>query len=404
MENEGQLEVLSIGFYVGKEYFERYTEGDIYPQVAAFKLEGRFLEAIETSGAKIDVISTAAVSTFPKGKKILLPSIRFKERSMMVRVVPLLNLFFFKFVSRSLFILVDVVKLWKRYDFVIVYSVHLPNLIPAFIYSFICRVPFFVYIPDLPGLMADGDEWYGLRVLRSFNSFLCNYLITAASGLVVVTKPMATDNPRWKHIPYIVVEGIAESTDNQKEERYSIDKESKKIFLYAGGVSRRYGVYELVEGFLQADIDAELWICGRGDLETYLEDIVAGCSKIKYFGFLPMEEISKLQDIASCLVMTRNPKDRYTRYSFPSKVLEYMVSGKPVLTTFLEGIPEEYFRYFYEIKIFSINGISDAFLDFDSDCVGPLSKVGQAKSWVLANKTPQAVGGKIRKFLERCLV
>ena len=37
-------------------------------------------------------------------------------------------------------------------------------------------------------------------------------------------------------------------------------------------------------------------------------------------------------------------------YSFPSKMIEYMLSGTPVLTTKLPGIPEAYYDYCYTVE------------------------------------------------------
>ena len=45
---------------------------------------------------------------------------------------------------------------------------------------------------------------------------------------------------------------------------------------------------------------------------------------------------------ADLLVSPRLPDDFTTRYTFPSKVLEYITSGTPVLSNKLPGIPVEY--------------------------------------------------------------
>ena len=45
------------------------------------------------------------------------------------------------------------------------------------------------------------------------------------------------------------------------------------------------------------------------------------------------------------LVNFRSPNEELTKYSFPSKILEYISSGSLVLSTRLLGIPDEYFSY-----------------------------------------------------------
>ena len=58
---------------------------------------------------------------------------------------------------------------------------------------------------------------------------------------------------------------------------------------------------------------------------------------------------------AKLLINLRNPEDKYTKYSFPSKTFEYMVSGTPFFTTKLEGIPSEYYNYLYCIDSYETN-------------------------------------------------
>lgn len=95
------------------------------------------------------------------------------------------------------------------------------------------------------------------------DSALLSRLVQSARGLIVISRPMVEDNPAWKGIPYMVMEGI--SADRQPA--VDVEAGDKKTILYAGGVNRAYGIVELVEGFLRSGIDYELVICGRGDLE-----------------------------------------------------------------------------------------------------------------------------------------
>lgn len=61
---------------------------------------------------------------------------------------------------------------------------------------------------------------------------------------------------------------------------------------------------------------------------------------------------------AALLVNPRPIKPEYTKYSFPSKNMEYMVSGTPLMTTKLPGIPKEYYPYIYLLEDESPEGIA----------------------------------------------
>ena len=110
--------------------------------------------------------------------------------------------------------------------------------------------------------------------------------------------------------------------------------------MYAGALSKRYGIAELIEAFRQTNLDAQLHIYGFGDFAPELEKIAREDARVCYKGRVSREEILEREREASLLVNVRNPKDEFTAYSFPSKTIEYMASGTPLLTSRLPGIPQ----------------------------------------------------------------
>jgi hypothetical protein len=60
-------------------------------------------------------------------------------------------------------------------------------------------------------------------------------------------------------------------------------------------------------------------------------------------------QILEREKQASLLVNVRDNHDEFTKYSFPSKVIEYMLSGTPMFMTRLSGIPVEYYNYVYSV-------------------------------------------------------
>jgi glycosyltransferase involved in cell wall biosynthesis len=226
--------------------------------------------------------------------------------------------------------------------------------------------------------------------------------MSASSGLFVVSKHMVEDNKAWSGKPYLVLEGIAGGANSASDTiSYEREMPAKKVIFYGGGLNRAYGIAELVEGFIQSNLDYELWLCGRGDLEEFIVDATKRCSAVKYLGNITPAEVSSIQSRSALLVLTRDPKETYTRYSFPSKLLEYLVSGVPVLTTRLSGIPDEYFEFFNVIEQFSVSGISDALKAIDNaDQQLLLRKAACGKIWALERKSSAAVGRKIVNFME----
>ena len=88
-----------------------------------------------------------------------------------------------------------------------------------------------------------------------------------------------------------------------------------------------------------------LEIYGRGDFEDELVSIMKLNHNVIYKGFVRNNEILKIQREADFLINARSSEEEFVKYSFPSKTLEYMLSGTPLITTMPPGIPEEYRDY-----------------------------------------------------------
>ena len=158
--------------------------------------------------------------------------------------------------------------------------------------------------------------------------------------------------------------------------------------MYAGQLRNIYGIDYLVKGFVNANIkDLELHIYGKGDYAKELEKICKERSNIKYFGTVPNEIVVQKELEATLLINPRPTGEEYTKYSFPSKNMEYMASGTPVLTTNLPGMPKEYHKYVYIINDESENGMKNSLqtiLALPSEALH--QKGAEAKNFVLDNK------------------
>ncbi|MHA7847586.1 glycosyltransferase [Serratia sp. D1N4] len=392
--------LILLGFHVGDQYFESYSKGDAFPQVAAYKLEKRFLESLRSADVQVKTVASIAVSTFPRIKRIWFPAATIEIDGHTVgKVLPLLNLPVIKMASRFIGSFFGLLTMGREADAICVYAAHSPNLLATFLYSKLTRKPYYVYIPDLPSYMDVSlkRSWL-LRGLKKLDVALLDKLLSAAAGLLVISKPMIEDTNAWRHKPYIVLEGIAETTPVVRNE----STVAKPFIFYAGGINQAYGVLELVEGFIRSGIDYELLLCGRGDLEDYLASVSSQHPSVKYLGFLSPDKVAQLQSQAAFLALTRDPAEKYTRYSFPSKLIEYIAAGIPVLTTRLAGIPDEYFDYLNVIEDFSVESIANALKEICSASQEDLSrKSARGREWLLDNKSCHAVGERVVEFMEK---
>lgn len=145
----------------------------------------------------------------------------------------------------------------------------------------------------------------------------------------------------------LVIEGISQL----KQEIILKKNKSIRNILYTGTLEKFACVDILVKAFMQLKLsNIKLTICGDGPLKQMICDAAKVDNRIDFRGLVSREEAMCLQKEASILINPRQPDGGITKYSFPSKTMEYMVSGTPMIGYKLEGIPDEYFSYYYTVN------------------------------------------------------
>ena len=180
------------------------------------------------------------------------------------------------------------------------------------------------------------------------------------NGFILLTEQM-NEVINLNKMPYVVIEGCSDSKMNDLK---NVEKNKKRIVLYSGKLSEKFGIKLLIEALkkIKQD-DVELWIYGDGEAKDYVKEEAQKSNKIIYKGLVSNREVVEAQMQATLLINPRPTNQQYTKYSFPSKDIEYMASGTPMLTTILPGMPKEYCDYVYLIKDESINGLYKAIDD-----------------------------------------
>ena len=133
-------------------------------------------------------------------------------------------------------------------------------------------------VTDLPDMLG------GSR----FSKGLANFVIRHCTGYILLTQAMNDYlNPKGK--PYVILEGHADIT--MAEKKPAMEKKLKpRVCFYAGGVSKQYGLENLVKGFCLANLpDTRLHIYGPGD---YVEELKSmDDDRIFYGGMLLSSQI-----------------------------------------------------------------------------------------------------------------
>lgn len=249
-------------------------------------------------------------------------------------------------------------------------------------------------IPEMANLSSNKSallRWYiTYKAKKSLKRMKC------VDCFVLLTEQMAG----YLHIdkPYCVMEGIAPETQERKENSWN----GKKMILYSGTLHRKFGIMNLVNAFQRIkDPNYQLVICGIGDCENAIREASQKDSRISFLGKLPRSKVLQLQAKACVLVNPRQNNEIYTKYSFPSKTLEYLASGIPVIAYKLDGIPDEYDAYLQYVKDNSIESLANKLLEICELSEEQRKKIGEAgRAFVLKEKNCDVQVKKIIELIE----
>lgn len=203
-------------------------------------------------------------------------------------------------------------------------------------------------VPDLPEYMTmkrSNALYEGIRTAGR------NGLYERAEKMDYIVQLSDKVSERLRgRIDNITIEGIADSRIIHPVSNVETPNGIRSI-LYTGGLNEAYGVTELIRAFMQIKDDSlRLIVCGSGDASAWIRDCAKEDARIVHRGLVSRMEAVELQRRAYFLVNPRPDTDEFVKYSFPSKTLEYMSSGRPVLMNRLPGVPSAYYQYVYTIE------------------------------------------------------
>ena len=201
-------------------------------------------------------------------------------------------------------------------------------------------------VPDVPECMIKMSGKMNLknRIVQLLNKRNAQ-LSLRYDKYVYLTEAM-NDFYQAKSNDYIVIEGLIDDSKVKIEYTPPKFEGNKEIILYTGTLRRIFGVMNLIEAFKKAEIaDAELWICGSGECASEIEQIAKNNASIKFYGLVSSQKALELQSKATILANPRSSEGEYTKYSFPSKTIEYLLAGRTVIMNRLPGVPLEYDNY-----------------------------------------------------------
>lgn len=402
------LKVIYLGLMYDmdkEEYYIRQSNNGIQGAVNTF--QHSFVDGlIEQDIVSAIVINTVPIGTFPlKYKKLIIKSREWNYRSIKCLESGFVNFPILKMKCREYKIEKKIKEIISEYPnekvYIIAYSLYLPFLkICKKIKKHYSNINFTFIVPDLPsnyGILPSNKikrfiyKAYGEETLN-----LCRYI----DSFILLTEKMKMPLKVGKRNS-VIIEGI---TRTANPELISIkNNNNKKIIFYSGTLMYEFGIKNLLDAFeLISGSDFELWICGSGEADKEIERLSTVDNRIKFFGYLPKEKTLQMQRQATVLINPRQNKGEYVKYSFPSKTMEYLLSGIPMVGYKLDGIPDEYDQFIFYVSDNSKEALKNKLIEICNMSYEERKKIGQlAREFVIENKNSKSQVNKVIEMLRK---
>ncbi len=352
----------------------------------------------------LSILNSLPVGTFPKQYRQLFLR-RGKYDGGAIEQIGCINLPLFKQLGRK-YGAIRALKRWIKADrqnrTLLLYTQYLPYIKAVkHIKRKYPEVKAAVIVTDLPNEFGLASGRKG--ILKRIEGYLGKESVQLCSqmdGFVLLTEQMA-DVLQIKEKPYVVIEGLIQQTAKYTVLLEEEKPEKRPAVLYTGTLEPSLGIGSMLEAFAKIP-ECELWICGQGSMQAEVEKQAKAHPNIQYFGFVSQKEALALQAKATALINPRTPEGLFTKYSFPSKTLEYLRSGKPVLCYRLEGIPDDYDSYLLYFDEVGAEGISRKVKALLHMSEAERSAIGQrGKDYVLREKNPEKQCERLISLLRR---
>lgn len=339
---------------------------------------------------ELTFVSFPPFATFPKSKLLFYGG--FKEISSMgasVFLMPIINLPILKsfsyFFSSFIYLIIWNLKNRNHKRNVLLSSQFVPVSASLYITSLFFNQSTILVLLDMPMFHFITKKHVLIdNFILSPYVFFANALNKTFKKYVFITKAMNC-KVNLSNKPYVIIEGISDI--QQRTHTKNTSSSIPKYIMYAGGLHKKYGLELLIEIFEELNLpDYQLWIYGSGDFENEIFNRSLTNKNIIFYGKVNRSVVLEAQKNAFLLVNLRDPSEVLTKFSFPSKNIEFMSSGTPLLITKLEGIPDEYYKYTFSVNYNKID-IKHKLLEILSIPENELIEFGKrASDFILNNK------------------
>lgn len=374
--------------------------------VAGNNMEIGILEEIEKIYKKrLNVFSVFPFASFPRSSRVAIREKKYNEKNIHINSIPYINIFFIKQISIIIYVFLMLFKELRKENFktkITVISYNSPTIysLPITIMSrvFKNKIIKVCLVVDIPIIFQKKKGVY--EVARKLENLLSLKLFNKYDGMITLVENTVTDYSDVKK--YIRINYAPTETKKINIEASKLTKDKINL-TFTGAVEEYYGIKEMIGAMKYLNADFRLNIFGSGSLDDFIKEQSILDPRIIHHGRVTHEVSVMEQENSDLLILVRTD-ELLNQYGLPSKIIEYLSSGTPVLSNKIASVPSELYKFlnFYEevteqeiaekIKLLTVNSSNSSLKN----------RANEAKKFINMNYTWRNQAEKIKKFIS-CL-
>jgi len=398
------MNILWIGMAVPESLAATLSASDKYITGQTQAFQTRIIRALEHGDRnQVCIISSPPVTDWSKVRFTRRTHWRHSNSPGPNVVVPIANFIGLKqlsvFLGCFLAACARALKHDTRRTMIVVGDSYFPHLLAAWLAARVTGIKVAAFITDVPGLLAVADPWYK-RLVRPIDVALVMGLLRRMNGLIVLSPHIAGDF--FPGMPHLVMQGIVEPAQLQPAHEAAYRTNNDFIIMYSGALMPEYGLELLIEAFRKFEGPAhQLWITGKGDYEPQVRSAARQDGRIKFLGFVGHDELRLRLQQADVLISLRISHAGHARYSFPSKLLEYMTQGSFVISNRFPSLPDSYARHLLILQEETAEELAALFARIKRGAYGDAKAFALGmRNFILSEATAEAQGRRLGSYLE----
>lgn len=307
----------------------------------------------------VALISCRPTPSFPHGPLWIHGEETILDSGRKVKILPMLNVTILKNLLWGLLIKREIKKWAKEHAKeerrVLVYNIYTPPISSLYQACKETKSKLFAILYDLgvpPKRLGLG--WLRMKGYEAMEKVAKKY-IPQLDGRIVINENIVDYYAPDRD--YLLVDGGVNNQVVGNLFSLAPSKSEKFVFVLAGMLWDQNGT-KLALNTLEkySDLNIDIYFAGKGNDVELIEQKAKNDSRIHYVGMLNMEQLFKLYEKADVLLNLRIEED--IDFHFPSKLLEYLATGKHVLSTPVAHAERDYGEYMTVLTDITPDGLA----------------------------------------------